>query len=350
MQVTTRSFGSYQGIQYDEICLTNRNQQTLVLADLGARITQWLVPNEDGTTDNIVLGYPDAESVFTWHDFYYGATVGRVAGRIDRASFVIDGKTYPVDKNDGENQNHGGFNGLDQQKWAYTIDEHDHEAAVTFTYTDLEGNNGYPGTVNIAVTHRFNDDNQWSIQYHANTSAATPLNLTNHVYFNLNGDNEMPVKNHIFQVFADQYLPLRKDSIPTGEIADVSGTAFDLREPVRYQEVLDQYLATDLKPTGGFDHPWLLTHDNEVDGIISLPEKHRQVSVKTDQSALVIYTHNANVPDYYHYGHPAITHSGTTFETQTAPDAVHHAEDWGNIILHPDERYTQKTTFQFHTI
>lgn len=350
MQVTTKSFGCYQGTSYDEIWLTNRHQQTIVLADLGARITKWLVPNEDGTLDNIVLGYPDAEAVFTWHDFYYGATVGRVAGRIAGAQFTIDCTDYPVDANDGHNQNHGGKNGFDLQKWHYTIDEHDHEVAVTFTYTDPDGNNGYPGEVNVAVTHRFNDDNQWSIAYHALTSAPTPLNMTNHVYFNLNGDNQAPVTNHVLQVFADHYLPLLNDSIPTGEIKDVSGTAFDLRVPQRYQSILKDYLATDLKATGGFDHPWLLTHDQDVDGIISLPEKQRQITVKTDQSALVIYTHNANVPDYYHYGHPALTHSGLTLETQTAPDAVHHAKDWGDVILRPDERYTQQTIFQFHAL
>ncbi|MDO4680710.1 MAG: aldose epimerase family protein [Aerococcus sp.] len=346
MQVITQSFGEYQGESYDEILITNRNQQTIALTNLGARITKWLIPTEDGHTENIVLGYPDAESVFTWPPFYYGATVGRVAGRIANAEFTIDDTHYMVDQNEGKNENHGGKNGFDRQKWDYTIEEDEHNVDVTFTYTDPDGNNGYPGTVEVTVTHQFNDDNQWIIHYDATTTAPTPLNLTNHIYVNLNGNNQAPVTNHQFQVLADRYLPLRPDNIPTGELHHVEGTAFDLREPVRYQSVLDQFLKTDLKQTGGFDHPWLLTHEWDVDALITLPEKGRQLTVTTDQSSLVIYTHNVGDPTLSLYGHPLIAHSGIALEAQTAPDAVHHAEDWGNIILRPNEHYTQDTTYQ----
>lgn len=350
MKYSIHSFGDYNGESYEEIQITNDHGQTIGFSNLGARITRWDVPSTTGQTENIILSYADARDVFENHDFYYGATVGRVAGRIADASFDIDHKHYEVDRNDGNNQNHGGQNAMDIAKWAYTISQNNDDAiAVTFDHTDPAGYNGYPGNLHVQVTHRFDNENRWTVAYKASTDEPTLCNLTNHVYFNLNGDNQAPITNHVLAVDARHYLPIRTDSIPTGELAPVEDCAFDLLHGIRYSDVLGRFLDSDLHMTSGFDHPWLLTHRHDTVASVTLPERHRKIAVATDQPNLVIYTHNADEPSHPLQSRSSSRYAGLTFETQIAPDAVHQPS-FGNVILYPGETYQQNTSFTFSEV
>ncbi|MCI5775302.1 MAG: galactose mutarotase [Aerococcus sp.] len=350
MKYSIHSFGEYHGESYEEIQITNDHGQTIGFSNLGARITRWEVPGNNESNENIILSYADARDVFENHDFYYGATVGRVAGRIANASFAIDHHPYTVDMNDGRNQNHGGRDAMDIAKWAYTISENSENAiAVTFDHTDKAGYNGYPGNLHVQVTHRFDNNNQWVIDYRATTDSPTLCNLTNHVYFNLNGDNQAPITNHVIAIDSHYYLPTQTDSIPVDSYHAVENTAFDLHHGTRYSEILGRFRETDLRQTAGYDHPWLLTHNHDTVASIALPERHRKISVQTDQPNLVVYTHNADEPTHPLQSRSSSRYAGLTFETQVAPDAIHHP-NFGNVTLYPGEVYRQSTAFTFNEI
>nr|WP_240430628.1 hypothetical protein [Suicoccus acidiformans] len=224
------------------------------------------------------------KDAFRYAGLYSGATVGRVAGRIDKGRGEIAGKLYQLDTNEGANQLHGGPYALDKVKWDYCIVEEPHVVHVVFSYEDQAGNNGYPGNLKVQVIHSYDDKNTWTIEYQATTDQETLFNPTNHVYFNLNGQMDQPVTNHFLQLNADAYLPLRKDGIPIGKQLNVSGTDFDLREGRFIEDIVSSQEAQ-IRDSKGLDHPFLI-EEQEVEVAMSLflPEKKRYLEVRINQA------------------------------------------------------------------
>jgi len=292
MEVKVESFGSCNGVDYDEIVIKNEEKFEIRFSNLGARINSWKVSNEEGQLESIILGFDNAAHAFKGAEYFYGATIGRVAGRIDKGSFELEGETYQLPLNDdGKHHLHGGPEGFDLQQWDYEIVENEDKVDIIFTYTDEAGTNGYPGTLAIEVTHTVTAANKWTISYKASTDQTTLFNPTNHVYFNLNGDNQATIENHTIEIDSDNFLPVDDENIPTGKIKQSTGTPFDLKSGESFGDLLE---ANDeqFNIHQGFDHPFLLNQDKNYQAKISVSEMSRSLYMKTDEPAVVVYTQN----------------------------------------------------------
>lgn len=214
---------------------------------------------------------------------------------------------------------------------------------MVFELTDKEGTNGYPGNVWVQVTHTITANNEWIISYKAKSDETTLFNPTNHAYFNLNGTVEETIENHLFQINAHQFLPVDDANLPTGEIRDVEGTAFDLRNGQQFGELLNSD-DSQFNIHRGFDHPFLLEKDAKYHGVVSVPEKQRQLFFRTEEPAVVIYTQNYTPFKPKIWGQDLQRYSGFTLETQKEPDAVNHPS-FSSIILEKDQVYESQTTY-----
>lgn len=339
MQIFEEIFGTWNNQEIPIITLTNNNDVSIKAIPYGAHIVEWSVPDKDGNFDNITLGLENL-SDYTANRCMYGATVGRVAGRIKDAAFTLDDMHYDVDKNWNGHQLHGGAISIDAKVWDYRTEKNDDEASVTFTYTDPDGMNGYPGNLHIEVTYTLTEADEWKITYRASTDKPTLFNPTNHVYFNLHGNVEKTILDHDLYVDADRYVELSETVLPTGEVLAVDGTPFDFRKTASLQQITDDHPQTNM--VNGLDHPFVLNEATDEPSII-LSEKTsgRTIKMWTDQPTTVIYTHNGPQENL---GVPV--HAGITLETQGYPDAINH-EHFGNIILRPGEEYHSETIYQF---
>lgn len=343
MKVTVQDFGEYHGIKYDEIVIEEKSKFKISFSDLGARINAWYIPNENGKYESIILGYDDAQHTFKGAEYYYGATIGRVAGRIKNGSFELKNQEYELPQNDGSHHLHGGENSIDLQKWEYSIKESEEKVDVVFQITDKDGNNGYPGTIKIEVIHTITKDNEWMVSYKAKTDAPTLFNPTNHVYFNLNGNVTNTIENHQIQLNADAYLPVDNENIPTGELENVGGSPFDLRRGPVFRDLL-QTEDEQFNLHKGFDHPFLLNKTFDYQGRISVPELNRHLYFKTDEPAVVIYTQNYTPYEIKIWGNQLQKYSGLTLETQKEPDAINHS-NFTPIVLEPGQVYRGRTKY-----
>lgn len=343
MRVDIKSFGQYQGENYDEIFITSQDGIQISFSNLGARINRWGIQVRQDVYEQIILGHENATEVFE-SGSYYGATVGRVAGRIARGEVTLSGKKIHLEKNKGMHHLHGGHAAMDLAKFDYEIEKNPEGIGIHFYLCEEDGKNGYPGRLNLKVSHFYTFDHTWMIRYEATSDQETLLNLTNHVYFNLNGNNQTSIENHYLQVLSDYYMPLDIENIPLGTLTSVEGTAFDLRRPRRLQEVLTMP-EPDFIFTKGYDHPFLLDQGEGVKARLLLKENERLIEVETDQSAVVIYSHGYTPNIQTVWGNPIMPKSGLTFECQNLPDAIHHKLR-GDTRLNPGEVYRQTTKYR----
>lgn len=344
MKVEVKAFGEYKGQSYSEIFITNDNGTQISFSDLGARVNRWGIEKEAGTYEQIILGHQNAEEVITSGTFY-GATIGRIAGRITAGKFELDGKQYQLGLNNNGTHLHGGFSGFDVQKFDYKIELSKDEARIIFQFTDPAGHNDYPGELKLKVTHTYNNNNEWCTDYEAMTDAPTLFNPTNHVYFNLNGDNRESILNHQLWVDSSTYLPLLPNMSPVGPIASVDNTVFDLRDTADLGAVLTSTEEPQFDFTKGFDHPFILDKTQAVQAKIICLENKRVIEMETTEVAVVIYTHGYlnNIAEIW--SHPLKPFAGITLETQNLPDAINHG--WkGDTILRPGEIFTSQTLYR----
>lgn len=311
--------------------LRNSKGMSVKVMTWGATITEILAPDRKGAFTNVVLGsanfddykkgYPSAASV-----------IGRVANRIAKARFTLDGVEYKLAANNGPNAIHGGPKGFSQAVWdAEPLSLRKHESAVRFTYLSKDGEEGYPGNLTVHVTYTLTDKNELRLDYECTTDKATPVNLTNHAYFNLAGSGDC--LNHEVWIDADNHTPADNEMIPTGEIAPVAGTPFDFRKPTRVGARIDA-----LKPQlNGYDHSFVLNKDAkspEAAARVTESTSGRIMEVRTTQPGVQLYTGNH------------VQHRGLCLETQHFPDSVHH-DNFPSTILRPGEKFKQSTTFAF---
>lgn len=328
--------------------LTNANGASVTLSTLGAGIVAVNVPDKDGKLDDVVLGYANPAD-YDNDGPCAGKTPGRYANRIARGKFSLAGKEYQLPVNNGPNCCHGG-NGFQNRIWTgrFVGD------GIRFDYTSADGEEGFPGRVEAAVTYRWNDRNELAIEFSASTDAKTVINLTNHAYFNLDGHDSGSVLGHKLQLHAAHWLPTDETQIPTGEIAPVADTPMDFTQPKEIgRDIRNDFEA--LKIGKGYDHCWVLDswqkHRLTRAAVLTAPHSGRVLEVETTQPAVQVYTGNwfSGSSPVNKAGRAYVDNDGVAIECQGMPDAPNHP-NFPSQILGPGELYTQFIIFRFKTV
>ena len=328
------------GTAVDLYTLVNVHGVVAKVTNYGTIITELQVPDRGGKSGDVVLGFDNLEQYLQGHP-YLGCTVGRVANRIAKGRFTLDGKTYGLAVNNGPDHLHGGLKGFDKIVWKAAPKP---GAAVEFTYTSPDGEEGYPGTLAVAVTMTLTDANELRLEYRATTDKPTPVNLTNHSYFNLLGEGD--VLDHELLIAADYYTPSDSTSIPTGEIKPVKGTPMDFTRP---QAVGARFSQLQTIPVG-YDHNYVLNSGGKALALAARvydAKSGRLMEVHTTEPGVQLYT--ANYFDGSLTGKRGVIykqHAGLCLETQHYPDSVNQP-GFPSIILRPGQTYRQTTLFKF---
>lgn len=345
MFITSKRYGKINTTEVEEYTVTNSNGVSISAIPFGATLTKLITPDKEGNLADVTLNVENLDDFIT-HRPFYGATIGRVAGRITKGHYSLGGQEHQLTVNEGNNLLHGGPEGFDTKLWHVETEKTEKEGRLIFTYTSPEGENGFPGNLWVKVTYTLTEENEWVIDYEAKTDAPTLFNPTNHVYFNLTGDIKQPIVEHELFLKSDFYASLGEENLPSGDLEKVEGTPFDFKTPKAVKEaVLADH--PQIKPLSGLDHPFVLSSNStDVKGVLYDPKSGREVTLYTDCNSVVVFTHNGEVDDYTIEGEPAKQYAGITLETQTLPDAVNQA-GFGNIILRPGENFTSQTTYKF---
>ncbi|MCA1685574.1 MAG: galactose mutarotase, partial [Planctomycetia bacterium] len=311
----------------------------------GATVTELIVPDRDGKPADVVLGFDDLKGYESPANAYFGATVGRVANRVARGEFTLNGKTYTVAKNNGPNALHGGLKGFDKQVWDAEEVSSPEGPSVRFTYLSRDGEEGYPGNLKTSVTYTVTADNALKIDYAATTDKATPVNLTNHSYFNLAGPASGTVDGHEIMIAADRYTPGDANLVPTGELAPVKGTPLDFTTSTAIGARINQIKAEPV----GYDHNYVLrggADSSPLAARVYEPKTGRVMEVYTTEPGVQFYT--GNFLDGAAKGKDGVVyrqHQAFCLEAQHFPDAVHHP-NFPSTVLEPGKTYRQTTVYK----
>jgi aldose 1-epimerase len=351
-RVTKALFGHMpNGSAVDGYTITNARGTTMHVITYGGIITSLRVADRAGKVDDIVLGF-DSLAGYLKDPPYFGALVGRYANRIAKGRFTVDGKTYQLPVNNGPNSLHGGTRGLDKVVWHATSFQNDTGAGVILTHVSPDGDQGYPGRLDLRVTYTLNDQNELTVHYHATTDKATPVNLSQHSYFNLTGGARRDILDHVLSLEASRYTPVDATLIPTGELAPVAGTPFDFRTPTAIGARIGQP-NEQLKIAGGYDHNWVL--DKRGAGMahaarVVEPTSGRTLDVYTDQPGIQFYTGNFLDGTLTGKGGRVYAHRfGLCLETQHFPDSPNHPA-FPSTILQPGKAFDSQTRFVFGAV
>ncbi len=328
---------------------TLRNDQgvTAKLSEWGAALVELWVPDRHGVPGNVVLGFDSLARYLKPHPFF-GVVAGRYANRIKGGQFSLDGRIYSLAKNNGTNHLHGGLRGFDKQRWLGTAFEAgDGTAAVRFTFTSPDGDEGYPGTLSIAVTYTLTNENTLRLEYVATTDRPTVLNLTNHSYFNLAGEGT--ILDHELTLNCGRYTPVDGELIPLGTLADVAGTPLDFRQPTA---VGARGLQAGLSGPG-YDHNFVLDRAGEnlaLAARVRDPYSGRVMECHTTQPGVQLYTFNNAPADGVECagGKTFYRHGALCLETQHFPDSPNHP-NFPSVILRPGASFRSTTEYRFPT-
>jgi len=314
----------------------------------GGIILSIKVPDRNGKFDDVTLGFDSLEPYLA-NSTFFGALVGRYGNRIGKARFKLDGKEYKLAVNNGPNALHGGLKGFDKVIWQAESFDKPEGVGVVFRYTSPDGEEGYPGTLQVLVTYTLTDKNELTLDYHATTDKATPVNLTNHAYFNLAGPGVRDILDHQMMINADNTTPVDSTLIPTGEIKSVEGTPFDFRKPTAIGARID---ANDqqIKYGPGYDHNFVLNRKGEglsLAARVVEPTTGRVMEVSTTEPAVQFYTGNfLDGTLTGKGGHVYKRRYAFCLETQHFPDSP-NKPSFPSTIVKPGETYTSKTVYAF---
>ncbi|MFL5340461.1 MAG: aldose epimerase family protein [Gemmataceae bacterium] len=344
--VEKKEYGTMpDGMTIDLYTLTNARGMTAKIINYGGIITELHVPDKDGKLADVVLGFDDLKGYLGGHP-YFGAIVGRYCNRIAKGRFTLDGHEYKLATNNGPNHLHGGDKGFDKKSWKAEPVKKTHGAALKLTYHSPDGEEGYPGNVDAIVTYTLTDANELRIDYEATTDKPTPINLTNHTYFNLAGIKDGDILGHELQLMADKYTPADDTLIPTGKIEPVEGTPFDFRKP--------KPMGQDLAKTGGdpvgYDLNFVLNSGGgklTPAARVTEPKTGRVMDVLTTEPGIQFYT--GNFLDGSNKGKGGVAyakHFAFCLETQHFPDSPNHP-DFPSTILKPGQTYKTTTVYKF---
>lgn len=338
------------GGEVETYTLKNKNGVTVKLITLGATITEINVPDKKGKFANVTFGFDDVAGYQSDRNQYFGCTTGRVANRIAKGKFTLDGKEYKLAINNEPNHLHGGVKkSLDKVVWKAKKEIADKKEYISFDYTSPNGEEGYPGAVRFTVTFILDDGNELMIVYTAKTDKATPINLTNHAYFNLAGAGAETVLDHELTIHANKYVPVDKTLIPLGRLEPVKGTIFDFTKETRIGERIEKLYDTGAK---GYDHCYALTKSEPFPGTLAAtlrdPKSGRVLTVYTTQPGVQLYTGNFLFGQKGKDDKTYKLRSGVCLETCHFPDAVNQPA-FPSIILRPGETYRHTCVYAFST-
>ena len=345
--VNRQPFGkATDGTPVEVYTLTNRNGVEVRAMTFGAIITSIRVPDRKGAIADVVLGFDRLEGYLGDHP-YFGAVVGRYGNRIANARFTLGGRTYALAANNGPNHLHGGVRGFDKYVW--TAEPIAGVQGVAFTRTSPDGEEGYPGRLQVRVSYVLSDANELSIEYQATTDKATPVNLTQHTYFNLAGHGAGTILDHEVMINADRFTPVGESLIPTGTLAPVAGTPMDFRRPMTVGARIDAD-TEQIRFGGGYDHNWVLNRSGagpELAARVVDPASGRMLEVLTTEPGVQFYTGNFLDGSVKGKGGAAyVRRSGLCLETQHFPDSPNQPS-FPTTILEPGQTYRSKTVWRF---
>lgn len=353
MKISSRPFGILpDNSQVTLFTLSNKNGLKAEIIDYGAIIVSLMVPDKEGIFGDIVLGYDNIEDYLERSPFF-GAIIGRHANRIEDAEFVIDNIKYVLDKNEDPNHLHGGIEGFDKRLWDSKIINNNGQESLELSLFSPDGDQGYPGDLEVRVIYRLNDFDELEIEYYAVSSKDTVLNLTNHSYFNLSGHNSGSIVNHEIKINADFYTPVNQETLPTGEIRNVKDTAFDFTESKTIKEALASYPNCEqLRFGSGYDHNFVIRNcdGNLMEGCQAYDPKSRRLMIcYTTKPGVQLYTGN-HLKSAGMGKNQAIYDDRHAFclETQYFPNAMKYRH-FPSPVLAAGNTYHHKTVYKFST-
>jgi aldose 1-epimerase len=348
-RVEKKPFGKMpEGKEVDQYILTNARGMQARVITYGAILTELRVPDRNGKLGNVVLGFDNLNDYLAGHPFF-GATVGRYANRIAGARFTLDGQEYKLAANDGRNSLHGGKKGFDKALWKAEQVVSTRGVGVELTYHSPDGEEGYPGNLTATVTYMLSlTSNTLHLDYQATTDKATPVNLSNHSYFNLAGPASGDILKHELRLHASRYTPVDDELIPTGEIKPVKDTPLDFNTPHRIGERIAQ-----LQPRpGGYDHNFVLDSDTSSlrrAALVTESTTGRVMEMRTTEPGVQFYT--GNFLDGKIKGQGGVVyrkHQAFCLEAQHFPDSINQ-KNFPSVILRPGKTYRQRTQYKFST-
>lgn len=334
-----------EGEVVDLFRMQNENGMEISVITYGGIITSWTAPDRNGNYQDINLGYTSLDQYIESNP-YFGAIIGRYGNRIAGGKFSLDGTDYTLATNDGSNHLHGGLKGFDKVVWSAEAQPGEGQASLKLSYTSADMEEGYPGELTVVVTYTLTNDNSLVVDYQAETTRPTIVNLTQHAYFNLSGDFSRTILDHEIQIQANEYLPVDETLIPTGELAPVGGTPFDFRIAKAIGKEIEEEDDQLIKGKG-YDHCWVLTGTgNRKVASAYHPASGRYLEVFSNEPAIQFYSGNfldGTLPAKGGgtYGH----RTGFCLETQHYPDSPNQPA-FPSVRLNPGETYSSQTTFK----
>jgi aldose 1-epimerase len=343
------TFGEFEGKKVDLYTLKNANGMVVKITNYGGIVTSIKVPDKNNKFDDVVLGFNNLKD-YLGNNPFFGAIIGRYANRIGNGKFSINGVEHTLAKNNWKNTLHGGIKGFDKVVWEAEPVTGKKGQSLKLTYMSKDGEEGFPGNLNVKVTYTLTDDNSFQIDYYATTDKITIVNLTNHTYWNLAGEGSGDILSHQLRINADSFTPIDQDSIPTGEIRSVQGTPMDFRRPeavgARINTNYDQ-----LRFANGYDHNWVINSGDDAKPALAAtvyePVSGRYMEVYTTEPGIQFYSGNflnENIIGKSGKGYGA--RSALCLETQHYPDSPNKPE-FPTVLLKPGEQYRTTTIYKF---
>ena len=338
----------YNGSPTALYTLTNANGMEVCITNFGGRIVSIMVPDKDGAFRDVVLGFDKVSDYFPENNASdFGAAIGRYANRIAGGSFEIDGTVYDLPKNDGGNTLHGGPTGWQYQVYEVVEADANH---LKILRDSPDGDNGFPGNVKAYVTYTLTDQNAIDIWYEATTDKPTVINMTNHSYFNLDGDPSNNVLDDIMYIKSSTTTAVGPGLIPTGEIVSLLDTPMDFTTAKRIGDDIDKRDFEQIALGNGYDHNWILDTMGDITDpavILTSPKTGIQLEVYTDEPGIQVYSGNfLNGSVTGKHGIVYNQRAGICLESQHYPDTPHNP-DWPSVVLRPGEKYTSHCVFAF---
>ena len=349
---TRGGFGQLaDGSKVEAVTLTNGAGMSAKIMTLGATLQSLMVPNRSGKKEDVVLGYDTAQEYLSHPDFF-GASVGRYANRIAKGKFSLDGKAYTLAVNDGPNHLHGGTKGFDKRMWKIDSVSSGPDAKAVFSYVSADGEEGYPGELKVTATYSLNDQNELKLEYRATSSKPTVLNLTNHSYFNLSGNDARDVMGDMVTLHADRFTPVDATLIPTGERRAVAGTVFDFRSSHRVGDRIRDAHDQQIRFGRGYDHNFI------VDGAsgtvrpaarVEEPVSGRVLEMSVNAPGIQFYTGNFLDGTFFGKSQRAYRQGDAIcLEPGVFPDLPNHP-DFPTSRLNPGQTYVNTIVYRFGT-
>lgn len=335
----------------DLFFLSNNSRMEMAVTNYGAKIVALMIKNKNGKAIDVVLGHDSIQDYINSEEAYFGSICGRYANRIAKGKFTLDNKEYTLAVNNGPNALHGGIKGFNAVVWDAVQRS---ENTLELTYTSKDGEEGYPGNLEVKVIYELTDQNELVIRYFAHTDKPTVLNLTNHSYFNLSGAGDPYIGDHTLRINAESYLPTDETSIPYGNPEKVAGTPFDFRNPHTIGERIDEQVEQ-LIWARGYDHTYILNKGEDAKIIsfaaeCSSPKSNIKMEIYTTEPGVQVYTGNwmsGNMRGKHDQRYPA--RAAVCFETQHFPDSPNKPE-YPSTVLRPNEEFQSITAFKFSDI